>query len=346
MQSLMKNVNFDYEERRKFFSMFKPENDFEKLLDSMVAAFIPKTFFEGAGELYNEAKNICKKWKYKKIYHSACMEEIFLLCAGIMRERGCLVCDIQHSAVYGNVYYFGFTEYSLYDRFCTWGWKPVGIPYRSIRNVAISRIPQKADRSGALKKDKILLACNNPELSIGGTGWSYLKYTKRQKEFIDNLSDECKKQLVIRTDITRSQSDLKIWCKKKYPYIKFESRFEISFTDSVKESKLLVCDYYGSPHIEALMLGCPFVIYNAAQLISPNIGLQSILDRMDRLGIYCEDGIEMAKVISERICDIDAWMEQDEVKEVLRDYKHEVTGADQDIIKLWCSEFDGDQGER
>lgn len=340
MERIMQDISLDLSQRDYFFTKFSYNNEFEKLLDVMVASFIPQTLFEGIGELHKEAERLCTNWKHSKIYHSACMEELFLLCAGIMKEKGCFLADIQHSAVYGNIPFFGYSEYSLYDRFCTWGWEPCNLPFNNIRKVAMSRIPQKPIGGEIPKKNKILMACNFPELSIGGTSCSYLRYTSRQKEFIDNLSEDCRRQLVIRTDITQSQSDLKIWCKKKYPYIRFESRFEIPFIESVKESKILVCDYCGSPNVEALMLNCPFVMFNAAQLISPNIGLSEILNEMNILGIYCDDGTEMAKILSKKINVVDEWMNQDEVKQVLRKYKHEVTAADQDIIKLWCEEFD------
>lgn len=339
-RSVIRNIKYDFDLREKTINGNIGRNEFENILDRLLIKYMPISFLEGMPALYDEAIRLIDKWDYRKIYHSAHYSELFLICCAIMKEKGVVLCDIQHSAVYGGVYCFGFKEYKIWDRFLTWGWKSDHIPYGNLRPVAISRCPKPAP-AGIQSKGKILFAVNAPELNEMGRGWLYSKYTIHQMQFIDNLSDKDRHKLVIRTPAGRELSDLRNQCEKKYPYIKFEYIQEKTFAESLAESDLLVCDYYGSPHIEALLLGYPFVMFEGAEIIIHNPKLNPFFTRMSELGIYFKSGRDLAKEISKQN-DWKEWLNRTEVKELFDVYKKAMTNCDKNINDLWYREFIGD----
>lgn len=341
--NIVNSVEINKEIRNKVIKGFAAENEFERHIDILVREFIPKSVFEAIPGIVSEARKVSDNWKFRKIYHSACMSELFLTCCALMRSRKIPICDIQHSAVYGNIYCFGFNEYNMFDRFLTWGWKPVGINKSvcEIRPVAMSRLPMNKDGLNVKIKNKILLSTGYPMQSDGGCGMTFGNYIKEEKEFIDELDEEYRRKLVIRTSVNSELSDLYLWCRKKYPYIQFESLGDKSFTESLLESELLVCDYYGSPHIEALMLDRPFVMFSGQNITVENPGAKSLMDELKEIGLYSTSGRAMARTICKHK-DIRKWLEGDKITDVLERYKNEMTGVNRGIVDSWEKEFLGD----
>ena len=234
------------------------------------------------------------------------------------------------------MYYFLLV---VWDRFITWGWEATPNTLGKIMPVAMSRLPLQTKKQYK-QKEKILLATGIPELNDYGAGWNYDRYVYEQKEFISNLSDMQRKKLVIRLRISdRDKSGgLVTWCIEKYPEIKYENMNEIPFTDSLMESEFLVCDYYGTPHIEALMMGKPFVMFEGAHINVHNPAAREYLSKMESVGIYKKSGKEMALEISKHE-KIDEWLSCKEIKDITIEYLNKMTGADKDIIDIWTEEF-------
>ena len=343
-QIISKNNRPDYDSRKEVFSGFPATNEFEKMIDFIFRDFTPKSYFEAFPALWMKAEEMANSHKYRKIYHSAFGTEFFRLFCTISKKHGCLICDIQHSAVYGNNYCFGFPEYKYHDRFLTWGWQPEQVPAGTIRAVAMSRLPLISNglsrKITKTEKDRILLVTSAIELCECGRGWDYQNYTERQMRFIDSLSEANRKKMVIRTVHPKEAMDLYDKCKKKYPYIQFEHYWEKPFSVSLAESDLRVCDYYGSSHLEALFLNRPFLMFNGVQIAVPNHGIQKYLDEFERLGIYVNDGEVLAEHINSHT-DWDAWLNNPKCKSLFDSYLHEMAGAttEQEATNLWYQEF-------
>ena len=175
----------------------------------------------------------------------------------------------------------------------------------------------------------------------GGCGEIFDNYIIQQKAFISNLTKELRTKLVIRMDERDELTDLRKWCKKKYPEVHFESIGDMTFTASALESELIVCDYYGSPHIEALMLGKPFVMFSGGNILVKNESINRYLIEMKKVGVYAENGKTMATEIL-RHKDFREWLSSENITKILEAYKLEMTGADKNIINTWYKELIGD----
>lgn len=329
----------NYDDRKKFFTGFSALNEFEKLVDKLLIYFMPITFFEALPIIHEIACTMTKDWSYKKIYHSAHITELFAMCCALMKDKDTEISDIQHSGVYGDLFGFGYKEYRTWDRFLTWGWKNQEPTFNCIYPVAMSRFPIKAKKNYQVK-NKILMVTCMPELCDSGAGWNFDSYISEQKKFIEGLSSDLRKQLVLRLRVSdkRMSGGLVDWCKKHYPEIRYENMNEIAFVDSVMESKLLVCDYYGTPHLEAMMLGKPVVMFEGAHVNIHNFAIKKYLRDMEKEGIYKKNGSTLAAEISKHE-DLNNWLKGENIKKIIEEYLKEMTSVDKDIVGEWVKEF-------
>lgn len=326
-------------DRKSSFAEFEYENEFERRIDMLLINFLPTVYYEELPEIYNLAHDMVENWVYKKIYHSAHLTELFAMCCALMKTKGTEIIDIQHTAAYIDLICFGFKEFDVWDRFLTWGWEYTGNFYNNIYPVAMSRLPGDSCENNT-QRNKLLLVTNIPELCDIGEGCDYSRYVTHQKEFISRLSDVMRRQLVIRVRSTEKKlsGGLVAWCKMYYPEVTFEDMKSISFTQSLLESKLLICDYFGSSHLEALFLNREFVMFDGTSVIVHNPSIVNWLKKMEAVGIYKKEAIDMADQISLG----DEFLKKlksKEVKEIFNGYLNEMTNQRKGIMKRWCEEF-------
>lgn len=314
-------------------------NEFECIVCSLIADFMPKSFVEFFKGLYDMSCKITKKWTFKKIYHSAHMTELFAMCCALMSKKGAEIISIQHSAVYCGLKYFSSCECDVWDRFASWGLSLEDSVFSNITRVGMSRLPLKPSSTFGVTK-KILMIANMPEVSDSGDGCRYDNYVNEQKLFIENLTDSERENLVIRviTMDDNKTGGLVNWCKRNYPMIKFEDFHQIRFSESLAQSALLVCDYYGSSHLEALMLGRPFTMFEGAKIIGLNSRTKEFLDKFDGFGVYKKTGKELAKEIVAHK-NYSEWLYSNELQLLYKKYLNELTRANEDLTELWAKEF-------
>lgn len=339
MLRIIKPDAINYHARKETFYGFNANNEFEDMIDRILIDFLPLSFFESFVKLYNKAISLTENWKFKKIYHSAVYNELFLICMSIAHRNKTKILDIQHSAVYGRNNLLGSREYKTWDGFITWGWENSDPKFNNIRPVTMSRLPV-APKKKIKKRKKILMTINAPELDRSGRGWTYSNYVDNEMKFISTLSKKERHKLVIRTPADEILSDLENQCKKKYPEVRFEYIWEKSFVDSVMESEMLVSDYYGSSHLEALFLGCPFVMFDACQIINENPSIISYLNDFKKYGIYNKSPEEMAKTISGHK-NYESWLGTPEIKHLMNSYLRTMANP-RKIKQMWIDEMMGD----
>ena len=131
------------------------------------------------------------------------------------------------------------------------------------------------------------------------------------------------------------------WCKAKYPMIKIENASEIKFTESLMESELLICDYYGSSHLEALMLEKPFVMFEGVKIIGINPDIKEFLHSFEEFGVYKKTGKELAEQIVNHK-DYNVWLSDNNLQKCYSEYLNRLTSANQNLVELWAEEFNKD----
>ncbi len=337
--------------RKKVFKgVFKPQDAFEQLAEKLVVRCLPTAYLEAFHELYAKAQDITAVWDIKELYTTYTSVELMDFCCALQLKKGLRINVIQHSGVYGGMYPYHIENSMYADRFFTWGWNWGQFDYldAEICPAAIIRFPQKPEKQIPIK-DKILVACNYGQFSDGGGGFYFGEYVHRQMEFLDALTKDVRKTVVLRVD-PRDDINLELIrrCRKKYPYVRIENRYEVPYLESMMESRFVVCDYFGSTHLEAMICGKPFVMYQAADITACTKGLKKFQKEFKACGIYADTPKEMAAQLNMH-AENDDWLKTSQVKEICRRYQKEFigvekdlfSGGDQDIYEKWYHIFMG-----
>ncbi len=339
MNPILQKHIVNKELRSALFDLEWGNNEFENIVFDLIGSLIPISFCEALPDIYIKAKNIVKVWNYKRIYHSAHITEMFAMCCALMKDKNASIIDIQHGAPYGISEYMRYNECRIWDGFIAWG-NVFGGNTDKVQVVAMSRIPLHNSSCNNIIHNKILWTVGIPEKCDSGYGWNWSNYTKEQKQFIENLTDKERERLCIRyrvSDVSMT-GGLVEWCEANYPMIRFECLEDISFVDSLLESDFLICDYFSSSHLEALMVGKPFIMFEGAKIVEYTESAKKYINEFNKFGVFQKTGKELAEqfVIHE---DTDKWLYNDELQKLYNDYLYTMTNTQKNLIDEWTKEF-------
>lgn len=313
-------------------------DEFAQLVLEFLKFATPRGYIEAFADLYYDAQKIASKSSAEKIYSAYTSIEYIDIYEALMSEKGTEICEIQHSATYPGEKYKISSELMHGDVFCTWGWEADNFEELNckIKRVSMIRLPKMVNRENCDKKEKILYAINF--LMKGDlAGGNYSNYLSNQMDFIDALNEKTRRKLALRVDPNETYNTILVnECKKKYPYIQIESRYDISFSESLKESKLLICDYYGSPMLEALMLGEKFMMFEGAEIQESHACLQKYLTEFEKAGIYYKDGKQIAQALN-TIEDYDVFLQPNQ--QIFDSFLKEFANPGDDVYEQWYNEF-------
>lgn len=316
-------------------------DDFLEMVIEYLKNVTPLGYVEAFGELYYDAYYQSQDIDVKKIYGAYSSIEYIDIYEAVLSKKGTKICEIQHSAAYPYGKYKFVYELVHGDVFCTWGWdadEDIIDKYNcEVKKVAMSRLPKRPENNNIQRKGKILLAVNMLSKGEHGEGWNYSNYISRQIQFISKLSYIVRCKLVIRIDTNEKYNMiLAKHCKENFPEVRIESRYEKSFSDSLSESELLICDYYGSPHIEAQMLGRKWMMFEASTSYLNMNCLDEFIDKFKKAGIYYEEPEDLAKMLNETR-DIEQYLEK--YQGLYDEYLSMFANNDEDIYEKWYAEF-------
>lgn len=346
---IINRYGFDADARKEFLgNAFQAENEFERIANEFMLLSMPIAYFEASKEMYQRATQIVKTWDLKRIYSSYTSMELMDYCFAIVKTDGTKIYGIQHSGAYGGSLLSPQTEMVFSDAFCSWGWTYKGASYVNsvIKPVKMIRLP-KFQKKEIAKKNKILWACNYPVVGNIGRGWDYSDYMKNEMDFIDHLDDEIRNNIVLRIDngnLFNKKFAQKL--QSKYKNIRIESRYDISFSDSARESRYVISDYYGSPDLESLLLGVPVVMFRADGNPVPSPSYMDGTKMLRDLGIFSESAREMAETINKHKGSED-WLLTEDAAKAYSKYLKVFTGLDHkldeftinEIYDAWYEEF-------
>lgn len=329
------------EQRRLIFKdAFIPQTEFERIAHQAMIEFLPIAYVEAFDEMYTCALEITKNWNVQKFYSCYTSIELLDYCIALMLPHGIEINLLQHSATYGGCVFLAVIECVYADKFLTWGWEGLSYDWlhAKVLPVAIVRQPVPASLTNKEIKEKILYTAQISFLNDFGCGDTG-NYFARVMQFFETLDESVRRQVYIRYDHNDDlNQELVRRCMKRFPEIHYEKRSEMSFTDSVLESKFLISEYYGSTHIEALCLGKPFVMFDALKLSVKSPYFVKHTQPLRDAGVYCEDGLQLAKVLNQKKGDID-WLCTDSIKAIYSEYLEAFTRMNQNVEKIWTDEI-------
>ena len=320
------------------------DNKFEEIVGKIVPELIPIEFNLVAFRKYYEcAKIITKNWNIKKIYSSAYIGVGVLasMCACLEYERNVEIVDIQHSATYNLDNSVIYAEALLFNKILTWGWKATNNEYNcNINNFHISRTVPAIRMPYDYDSTRILYASNGIEYYECGRGYICDNYVTRHFQLIDAMNEFEKKQIVVRLFVDDISNPIvhKYICS--YKNIKLENVLERKFVDSLLCSKILICDSYGSTHIESMILNHPVIFFNGIDMPIKNEQVEYLLEDLKKVYIYADSPEELLSNYR-KIENIEQWWNSDAVQTTVRRYLDVcANGYNKDLKRIWIDEFE------
>ena len=252
--------------RRLGLATLRGRDEFERLLFSTLPWALPAVLLEG----FPAARAHCTGRTRRPpravfcstgIFHN----DLFKFAAAEWAEQGARLWGFQHGGQYGTARYSlaEASERALYDRYFTWGWaatsgdaKLADLPIPYLSELAKKRRPK------AGKRDDILVLSlenvkNSHHLFPHPLGWQWEEFLVWLERFLAALGP-----LRERVNLRLYPYDYG-WCQKqrlakRFPDIRFDPR-GVPFEKSLRNARLVVTSYPGTPFHELLALDAPSV---------------------------------------------------------------------------------------
>ena len=337
---LLATVKIDCGTRNNFkLTSFKSDNEFEDIAKELIVKNLPLDICEGFYTFYTKALTLTKNWSFKKIYSAGKLSlgGLESHCAAIMRNKGTKIIELQHSAVYGLNEAMSYFERQMYDEFLSWGWES-NSRYKRARPICAVRFPEQKGKISKRKHNRILYASNTTERFECGRGANYASYDHKHFDFYKYLNSEKLKHVVCRLVFSSYINPIPKGYLHEYKRIKFEDISECSFADSACRSEVVVCDSYGSTHVEAMILDCPTVFFDGIDFFIRNKQVSDALEELKKVDIFAKDAKAAAMIIN-NIDDYEFWWNEPERKRAVSKYLSLVAKDYINAAEIWAKEI-------
>lgn len=324
----------DKKRRYRMLEGFSPENEFERLLIRAFVETLPIEFCENIEYKYRKFVHIAKKYDASKVYSAGSHNGMFSVA---MSQKGAEILEIQHSGAYGPFLGDSICEVKTYDEFLTWGWHEIS-EIGKIRPVCSTRfIGVRKEKKLEKKINRVLLIASESSL----TEQLIMNYKEDYKEkhigFVENLSEELRKKLVVR--FYHDLSGIADEYRMRFPEVEIEYACEKSLHSSIQISDILILDNFSSPFFEAFLSGKPTFAYGALKFVSIRENFLKWLGYLGESELYFDSGEELAAHLCNGFQDIYDHWNSGAYNEVIDGLLEYYFGDLSDYFGKWQREF-------
>lgn len=330
-------IDFNMKFRQEMFEGFECRNRFERLLKDVIIEIIPPVLCEKFLPSYRRVEKIAGNYKVKKLYTAACLWVPYgYMFAAALKKDGTRICDIQHSASYGYLKPFSWLELNVFDEFITWGWSEPN-PYKNMKPLACTRFVDHEKCNAKNENMRILLVtndCSNRETITGDYPGDCIN---KHLSFVRALSKDFRKYLVIRL-----RDD--VFCfaeiyKKEFPEVTLEYPHDLTATESIDRSTIVVTDHNSSMFMETLMMEKPVFFYDGLRPLSVNKCMLEWLEKLEMGGLYYQDGAVLAEAVNSGIDGLISKYHEESNRLLVKEFVKEFLGNWEDAENIWLKEF-------
>jgi putative transferase (TIGR04331 family) len=303
------------------------ENSFERVVQLMIPLHIPMAYLEGYKEILDCVDDQPWPKKPKAIFTSNNHfgDDIFKAWVAKKTQDGTPLVIGQHGGHYGMTP-FSFHEQheiSIADKWLSWGWSDSNrkqvVPFGNLP--AINHVV-KYNPKGSILMVEMNLPRYSYDLYAAPIAGQYRLYLKDQKSFINSLSKELTKKLIIRLSPNDYGRDLNEYWSKNFPEIQIDNG-EKSITSLIRKSRLYVSTYNATTYLESLAWNIPTVIFWNPNYWELNQNASNLIKLLESAGIFHRTPESAVRHILKIWDDIPEWWDSSEVQEARTEFcKH------------------------
>ena len=319
-------------------------NEYESILDWLIAEQIPKAYIEGYTNL-NETSLDAYPAKPKAIFTAnAYNSDIgFKMWAAYQVEKGVPLMGTQHGGHYGSGLCSASESHqiSVCDRYYTWGWQKTGslktIPFFTGKFWTVQKMI-KPDPAGKI----LLVTTSLPRYSYwmfsAPVGAQALEYLNDQYRFVQSVSTDVYEQLLLRLyPHDYGWNEVNRW-KDKCPTLNLYQGRK-SLNQQLNESRLFIGTYNATTYLETFSANFPTILFWNPEHWEIRPSAKPYFDKLRKVGILHDTPESAAKKVNEIYNNPQSWWDQLEVQEAKDEFCNQFAQTSDNWLKEWKTEI-------
>lgn len=300
--------------RRLLGGLSLGDGEFEGLLSAMVVNDLPTVFLEGMAELVRTAQRAfpsqAAAWFSATGWY---FDEPFKLAAAFAAEGGAQLLGTQHGGNYGidAVNPVEDLELSLVDHYYTWGWRrPDSATPTSV--MPATKFTARSFARATRPCGALLVTTTTYTRYNSATGAWFEACLAWQERFAKALGEEGRAHLRVRLHKDDHGWDMASRWARFAPDVEIERQDAVRFEDSVRGSRVIVCDHLSTTYAQSIVTGRPTVLFwdPATEFIRPEA--LPVFERLREVGVLCSTPEQAAETVLQiRSCADDWWADRD-----------------------------------
>lgn len=293
---------------RRKISLSRNNHLFEELLNEIIPLQIPISYIEGFKEIN---KNALKYYPYKpNVIISSCSEvdnDTFKIWAAYHVETSNSRLNIiQHGGTYGMSKLFSMEDHFLKisDYFYSWGWGGSLSDEKGTKALPAPKLLRVKKRLKPNPTGRILhVSTSFPRYSYklysGPMSSTMLDYFDWEFCFVDKLSDDVKKLLLVRLYPVNMGWDEELRWKDRFPDLEIYQGRNKSFYTQCNKSRLSIHTSNSTTFLETLSANFPSLIIWDTNLWEINSSAKKYFDHLQDVGIFHTSPITAAQTVND-----------------------------------------------
>ncbi len=337
------NVTVNSAARSMLQNIFPAANNFEIILDGLLARDVPQCFIEGFKEIERVSHRKYPK-NPKAIFSSVAwyFDEEFKQWSATSAEQGTILLGMQHGGYYGGLRFFPSEDHELAisDRYYSWGWVPPSPTHKVMPSSAAKlsgRKPLGADNN----KKGILFATTSwmPYLlQFYNPPHQFSEYLSWQPLFIKHLKPELISTIRLRPHRADLGWDMAQRWRDFCPQAAVES-WDISFFQSLESCRLFVCDHQGTTFLEALAANKPSILFWNPEIAEPRPEAKPYYNQLRAIGILHDTPEAAADAVNAVYDDVETWWNDPTRQDARRIFCNRYARTSSHAVNEWVEEF-------
>ncbi len=318
----------------------------ERFLAQVIPWHLPILYLEG----YSHFCDQIAQWKLPQQTKFICSAMVYAIdpfkgWLAKQLENGSKLLVNQHGGLYGTARWHAMEdhEFRICDRFLSWGWtdpkqsKAVPLPGSKISHEQWRMSPNPTGKA-------VWVMWTLPRYSYwlysAPTSSQILKYWSDQERFIQSVSPDLHKQLIVRlkpvgwdygleeTARCRSfSSDLEIYTGK------------LSLSDQLKESRLCIATYNATTYLETFNANYPTIIFWDPHYWEIRPAAEPYFEQLREAGIMHDTPESAAALINEIFSNPLAWWQQPKVQKAKNEFCRRFAYTSPNWVGEWRRNF-------
>ena len=314
------------------------DNEFEKLLTSLISGNIPISYIEGYSQLVRESNNIFpKKTSIIVTANAYFSNEHFKTWAALQKEHGAKLWITVHGGHHGTALFNGpgkLTEDNA-DRFYSWGWGKYNLPSYKLSLLADVNLTRSSNQILFIPYSLSKYSNHIDSSPISST---FKNCLKMQFLFFNELSVHG----LIDNLFIRIKDSQQMWNLhyeyKKYGIKNFILSDSETILNSIKKSSLVIVTYDSTIFLETLTLNTPTCLFFNENLWEMSLLSKKHFKKFLECGILHFNENSLASHIVTYQNNYDEWWRSDVVQDSIQDFLLEFGYSSNNWQKKWFDE--------